>query len=120
MKKEILVAAAVKLYEVGTVSQERGAKMAYQGLSLGKNYLGFRFPPSKQKKWPRSNKNLVVSKLEFGRDQIKKWPFPMNQLAVSNGYKSPRGSEYNGRELFVIWPFPNYKMVAIIYKIGRF
>ena len=44
MKKEILIAAAVKLYEVGTVSQERGAKMAYQGLSLGKNYLGFRFP----------------------------------------------------------------------------
>lgn len=31
MKKEILVAAAVKLYEVGTVSQERGAKIA--GLS---------------------------------------------------------------------------------------
>ena len=90
MKKEILIAAAVKLYEVGTVSQERGAKMAYQGLSLGKNYLGFRFPLSKQKKWPRSNKNLVVSKLEFGRDQIKKWPFL------------------------------NYKMVAIIYKIGRF
>jgi len=49
MKKEMLIAAAVKLYEVGTVSQERGAKMAYQGLSLGKNYLGFRFPLSKQK-----------------------------------------------------------------------
>jgi hypothetical protein len=48
---------------------------------------------------------MAVSKLEIGRDQIKKWPVPMKHLAAANRYKSPRSRSI---------------MVGNFLKFGRF